>query len=298
MSKFPAQSVKVNYNRPTSLYASLQEIVDRKIVDALPFVNTQVVSFSSSDFAKISSSVLTGTLAIGSSSTTTNGGVMVASVAGSFATGSLETVANSQGRIMNKVEVRDATTNDPIMDGADKVYGLLQSANGTADGASIGASGSENLRLVLFKYDGASSDALTLATYTGSVEFQINKLYTELTIPNFRFNGGTLDTDIIAQSTPKQRKFIVTTAYQANEIINLTTGNGSVAGASTVSGDSITFPSSASAFNANGYIQIFISQGYQSKGSATQDDVTWQSATSYSVNRSIDIDEVITVIAP
>lgn len=298
MSKFPAQSVKVNYNRPTSLYASLQEIVDRKIVDALPFVNTQVVSFSSSNFAKISSSVLTGTLAIGSSSTTTNGGVMVASVAGSFATGSLETVANSQGRIMNKVEVRDATTNDPIMDGADKVYGLLQSANGTADGASIGASGSENLRLVLFKYDGASSDALTLVTYTGSVEFQINKLYTELTIPNFRFNGGTLDTDIIAQSTPKQRKFIVTTAYQANETINLTTGNGSVAGASTVSGDSITFPSSASAFNANGYIQIFISQGYQSKGSATQDDVTWQSATSFSVNRSIDIDEVITVIAP
>lgn len=295
MSNFPASTVGINYARTSiALYSTLQQYLDRKIVRAITFNSARAVTFSGTNFVKIDSTIVSGDLAVGSSSTCVSGGIVVASVAGSFATGSLEIVTNADGTIMNKVAIRDSVTNQEIRDTDNRtIWGLLQSANGVADGTAISGSGSENLRLVLFKYN--ATDTLALVTYTGTVEFEINKLYSLLSMPNYTFEGKSVDTDIVAQATPKTRKYIVTTAYQANEIINTTTGAGSIAGASTVSGDTITLPSSANAFNTNSAYRVFISQGYQSKGSAIQDDVTWQSATSFSANRAIDINEVIVI---
>lgn len=298
MSNFPASRVGIDYGREAiAIYETLQAYLDKKTVKTSPMIASRVITFAGASFVKIPSTVVAGDLAVGSSSTKVTGGVVVASVAGSFATGSLEIITNSDGEIMNMVAVRNADTNEPIFDGTsqDQVFGLLQSSSGTADGTAIGGIGVENMRLQLAKYD--NTDTLTAVSYTGDVEFEVNKLYSELTMPSYVKEGRSVSPDIVATTIKKQRKFIVTNPFVANEVITISTGAGATAGACTVTGDTILLPSSAGAFNINGDIAIFISQGYQSKGSTAQDDVTWVSTNSFSVNRALDIDEVINIIS-
>lgn len=298
MSKLPASTVGIAYGRESiATYATLQAYLDKKTVKTSPMIGSRVVTFAGASFVKIPSTIVAGNLAVGSSSTKVTGGVVVAPVAGSFATGSLEIITNSEGEIMNMVAVRNATTNEPIFDGTslDQVFGLMQSSSGTADGTAIGGVGVENMRLQLAKYD--DTDTLTAVSYTGAVEFEVNKLYSELTMPSYVKEGRSVSPDIVATTVKKQRKFIVTNPFIANEVITISTGAGATAGTCTVTGDTILLPSSAGAFNINGDIAIFISQGYQSKGSTAQDDVTWVSTNSFSVNRALDIDEVINIIS-
>lgn len=298
MSKYPASAIGIDYGRTgIGAYPTLQAFLDKKTVKTSPFINARAVTFAGTSFMKIPSTIVAGNLAVGISSTKVTGGIVVATVAGSFATGSLEIITNSDGQIMNMVAVRDAVTNQAIFDGVnlDQVFGLLQSSSGTADGTAIGGVGVENMRLQLAKYD--NTDTLTAVSYTGAVEFEVNKLYSELTMPSYVFEGKSVSPDIIATTVKKQRKFIVTNPFIANEVITISTGSGATAGASTVTGDTILLPSSAGSFNINGDIVVFISQGYQSKGSTPQDDVTWVSTNSFSVNRALDIDEVINIIS-
>lgn len=287
--------IKVNYNRPSSNYVKLKDFLDRKIVDRLPFNTLQQATFSSSNNAVLDDAIVAGNLAVGVNSIADTGGIVVAAVAGLFATGSTETITNSQGVILNKVEIRDAVTNDPILDTDGKrLWGLLQAANGTADEAAIGAAGSENLRIVIVKYN--TSDVLTLVTYTGTIEFQVNKLYSELTLPALRMNGGLVDADIIQAPSQLIRKLLVTTQFVPNEVIDISNGSGSGTGAATGSGTAVLLPNTGSAFNTEGKLVILRNGVVQDKGSGT--DVVWDSTTSLHFTDTLEIGEIVLIYAP
>lgn len=290
-----AAQLQIDRGTVGAVYATLKDFLNRKVVDQLPFVSTQTLTFSGTNNAKIDSSILAGNLAIGSNTAQNNGGIVAAVISGAFSTGSTETVTNTQGLIINKVEVRDSATNDPITDtDGRRIYGLIQAASGTGDGDAIAASGSENTRLTLIKYD--STDTIVTVTYTGSIEFRINKIYSELFVPALRLNGGSIDMDIIQQHAQLIRKLLVTSTFVPNEVINLTTGVGSGSGAATGSGAAITLPTSGSAFNTEGKLTIYRNGVLQDKG--TGNDVIWDSTNSLHFTDTIEAGEIIHIYAP
>ena len=221
----------------------------------------------------------------------------------------LNTTTDEPGNILNLVEIRDATTHEPITDtDTRKVWGLIQAPGDTLDGEAIGASAVENLQISFVKFDSTSS--LVAVALTGDVEFQINLLYSEKNIPAIIMEAGVPDRDIIdpgAELTePSVREFTVTTKYFAGEEINLADGTGAGvdfsisafanagAGKTTVTatghtysnGDSITISATT---NYNGTFTIFniqtntfdIAQGFlgdDATGTAgTTDGVSTQS---------------------
>ncbi len=290
-----SKQIKVDYGTSPSNYSTLQEMLSRKVVDRLPFNATQAVTFAGTAVMALDDSMISGDLAVGTSSTTVNGGILVALGTGNKTTAEVTAITSPQGIFVNKVDVRDSVTNDPIVDtDGRRVFGLLQAVTGTADGAAIGASGSENLKLTLVKLD--STDTIVTVSYTGEVEFQVNKLYSELTLPNFRMNGGLIDMDVVQTPAQVLRTLVVTGSFAANEVITISTGAGSVSGTASSTGATITLPSSSSSFNALGNVRVYRNGSLQHKGSGN--DIVWVSTTTFQFTESLDVGEVIIIEAP
>lgn len=288
--------IKVDYKiGGTSNYTTLEEVLNRKVVDRLPFNSTQVLTYSNTSVAKIDDSILAGNLAVGVSSTTISGGIIAALGTQNISTAETTLITNSQGIILNKVDVRDASTNDPIFDtDGRRLYGLLQTIPAVADGTAIEPATTENVKLTLIKIN--TSEVPVAVLYTGTVEFQINKLYSELTLPNIRMNGGLVDMDVISTPGQVMRKLLITGSFAANETINISTGAGSVAGTATASGATITLPTTETVFNNNANIRVYRNGALQDKG--TGNDIVWLSTTTFRTTQEIDIGETLLIEVP
>lgn len=264
--------------RKGGTFTNLDNFFDRRIVKSIPFVVTQEKAISTAQFGLVPSTILAGTIAVGTSSVS-SGSYMAAALAGAVGTAATTSISDSLGNILNMVSIRD-TNGDEIKEGtgvnAKTVYGLTQCSSGTADGANIGGGGSENLQ-ISFVYDNAGT--LTLATALNqSIQFQANKLFTQRNVPTIEKESSSIVPDILQSSMiPTTRKFIVTTAYVANEVITFSTGNGAASGRSTASGDTITLPASDNAMVADNTCRIYLNGVQQRKGSGN--DFVWDSTT-------------------
>jgi hypothetical protein len=132
---------------------------------------------SSNSFISVTPSNQAGTISVGLN-TENSGGVFAALLPGSAATPSNVVVIDSQGLYANAVHIRrpidgSATSGLPICfadaGGAKRlVFGLLQCASGTSDGATITAT---NLQIGFVYED--SAGLLQTCRVTGSIEYQL-----------------------------------------------------------------------------------------------------------------------------
>lgn len=281
--------------RKGGLYTNLDDFLDRRIVKAVPFVSAQELALDSTpaQFALIPSTKLSGTIAVGISSVS-NGSYVAAALAGAVGTAATSSISDTLGNILNLVQIRDSH-GDPIMYGsgssAKTVYGLIQCSSGTVDGASIGGVGSENLQISFVHYSG---DTLTLTTISETIQFQGNKLLLQRNVPTIEKEGGSVIPDILQrQGVPTTRKFTVTTAYVANEVITLSSGNGASAGRSTPTGDTLTLPASDAAMVADNTCRIFLDGLHVKKGSGNH--FVWDSTTTGHFTMALDIGDFFSI---
>jgi hypothetical protein len=261
----------------TGNYTTAKDYWDKRSVLLLPWSETAEIAVSSAQYALVDNSMVSGNLAVGTSSTE-SAGLMVAELSGSLVgTAATTSITDSVGNVINLVPIRNATTHDPVTSSGFDVYGLLQCSSGVSDGTAIGAAASENTQISFAYING--SGVTTLATVNETIEFGVKKLYTERNIPTLLQIGGAVDVDVIAGVgyEDKNRTFVVTTSFTGGEVITLSTGSGSGSGASTASGDSITLNASAAAFNTDGNIQVYRNGVKQHKGV----HVIWDSTTTF-----------------
>lgn len=283
---------QIELRSATGNYTTAKDYWDKRSVIPLPWSETAEIAVSSAQYVLISTSQVTGNLAVGTTSTE-SGGLMVAELGTAVGTASTTGITDSLGNILNEVRLRDATTHDPILTtGGYEIYGLVQCSNGVADGTAIGASGSENTQISFFYVNASGTSVLTAVNQT--ISFGRNKLYTERNIPTIMKVGGVIEADVIqgASYDTNQRTFTVTTAFTATEVITLSTGAGAGSGAATPVGDTVTLNASAGDFNADGNIQVYRNGVKQVKGT----DIIWDSTTTFHFADVLDVDDVFSVL--
>jgi len=273
-------------------FASLYNLAKKAWVKALPFVPTQTLTLTADQYSLISATELPGNISLGTASTYSSG-VVAAELAGAVGTAATTYISDSLGNIANIVPIRDATTNDPITYLDFEVFGLIQAANGTLDGAAIGAAASENLQ-VSFVYI-AAGGTVTLVPVTATIEFAVRVMLTEENLPTYEVAIGSITPDMVAPTGASQKvaKYVVTTAFAANEVVTLTTGAGGVSGISTPSGEysGVVLGASANAFRDNNQIEILENGVEQVKSS----DFIWDSNTTGHFIIALDITDTFSV---
>jgi hypothetical protein len=283
-------------------YATLEAFLDRRIVSKLPLIETQVLTVGAvAQFSLLDSSLIAGNIAKGSGSTTVTGGVVAAALPGAVGTASIASIADSNGNILNLVNVYLDSTKDPVMVGGRRVWGLIQCSSAASDGAPIGAVGFENLQVSFVIFDATNSLVLTALSPTVStvINFTVNKLYSERNRPTLYLEGGIQDIDVIDASSTlaqsPQRRFTVTGAFLANEIITLATGAGATAGTSTPAGDTVVLVATSPLFIGDSRTVVTLNGVIQRKGV----DVIWDSTTTLHFAIPLDIADVFDVqVAP
>ena len=226
--------------------------------------------------------------------TTYSGGVVAAALAGAVDTAATTSIADSNGNIANIVPIRDALTHDSVTSSGFEVFGLIQAASTVTDGDAIGAAASENIQ-ISFVYLNASS-VVTLAAITGDIEFGLKKAITTENLPAYEVICGNTQPDIVvpaAAATQKVATYIVTTAFVADEIIDLSDGTGATAGITTAGGDyaTATLGASGAAFLADNTVEVLENGVEQVK----ETDAVWDSATTLHFALALDIGDVFYV---
>lgn len=283
-------------------FTNLDNYLDKKVVKIIPFDESVDIAVSSATFKLLPSSLFTGSLAIGNTTTQGNGQIMVALGAWTAGTGAadLTLVTDTYGNILNLVDIRDEASHDPIVDSLGrKVWGLL-SADATAiDGNAIAANPNENFEITFAtNVDGV----WTVSTLNQTIEIQLNKVYAERNTATIAKEGGSSEIEIISDLTAvKLANYIVTDgcadAYQTLALTDgALTGSVSDTGTSTPSGDSaaLTTGLTTTVFsNNNTIIQLNGIECFKGSGK----DVQFVSTGVIRLNFVVDIDDVITVKA-
>ena len=273
-------------------FTSLYDLAKKSWVKSLPFVVTQTLTLTADEFSLVSATELPGNISLGISSTY-SGGIVAAELVGAVGTAATTRFSDTLGNIANIVPIRDATTHDPIQYLGFEVFGLIQAANGTSDGAAIGAAASENLQ-ISFVYI-AAGGTVTLAPVTATIEFAVRVMLTEENLPTYEVATNVTIPDIVEPSgtTQKVAKYVVTTAFAANEVVTFTTGAGGVSGVSTPSGEysGVVLGASANAFRDNNKIEILENGVEQVKSS----DFIWDSNTTGHFIIALDVTDTFSV---
>lgn len=272
-----------------SLGASYDTLLDWMLgreVHEMPFneadlsVNGQYLLLNATNFA--------GTIALGTT-TATNGGWATAALSGAVGTAATTSISDTWGHVTNLCQVRSASSHDPILDANGReVQALLQAASTASDGDAVGASASENIQVsfVVVAADGTFS----LTSVTAEIELSLPKVYRRLFRPSYVKAGVAPRTDVLSASSLLVRKYVVTTAFAADEIMTISTGAGSVAGAATPSGNSISSIGADSAtFVAANTSRVRIN------GSQLDKTDVWESSTSIQLPVALSVGDKIEI---
>lgn len=271
-------------------FPSLMDFMNRREVKLNDF-NINVISVTGQQQVHVLPADFAGKIAIGTTSAQTNGGQQAASLSTSAtATPATTTIADSLGNITNLVEVRDATTHDPILNlTGRKIYGLLQADVNANDGDDIaplnGQPSNLQVSFVVIDADGT----MTLEHVFGDIHLALPRLFALRHIPEYVKCGSNADTDVIQQRSATYsliRYYDVTTSINANTVIDLNgidVSNGTIY--TDVSGSSLTsIGSSSAAFEFNTDLFVRINGTVLRKGT----DVVQQSSTTFSFNVMLD----------
>jgi hypothetical protein len=165
-------------------YPSLMDYLNQRHVVGTPF-NGEIVVVGS-NVALLSTTIFPGALlAIGNTSTSTDGAILAAVSASPVGTADTSTVSDDLGNIANLVEIRDADSHDPIVDEPTerKVFGLLQAGQGTVDGSPVGAVGSENTQITFITF--GTNDAIIPVSITTTINIAVGRLFARRHLPEF-----------------------------------------------------------------------------------------------------------------
>lgn len=268
-------------------FATLTDFLNRRRVSVAPFNEADQIA-AAVQFILINAGDFPGTIALGTGSGESTGGFVAAPLAGAVGTAGVAAINDALGNVTNLVEVREATSHDSILDGSGrKVYGLLQAASTAADGDAVGAAAAENLQVSFIVIDDAGG--LVLVSVSDTCELALPKMYAERHMPTYFKEGSTAEADIIAPSTvpsePVVRKYSVTAAFAANEVITVATGAGAATGAATPSGDSITsLGLTVGDFNTDNRTRVRLNGNQETKSV----DAIWDSATTFHFSVPLD----------
>lgn len=235
-------------------------------------------------------------------STTANAGLHGGLVAATKATplAAAVTVATSGlGHVLNRVEVRDPVTKNPILvpNGADQgalVYGLVHCLDSITAGDALAADASENLSLSLVYTN--LSDAVVGISYTGNIEFNFNYAFQRRHQPAVSVGGGASPIqDEIGGVELEEREFEATIAFESAEVLTISTGAGSVAGTSTLTtqpaGEDVALPTD---FDTNVNCVAELNGIRLKKGT----QVSFLSSDTLTLNLILDIGDVLTLRVP
>jgi len=294
---------QVNVLRPDTggNYTTLKDYLERRKIIAMPFVEAQEIAVAGVNYVLVDSTthLIGGTLTVLNASppvtAITNGGIAAAELVGAVGTAAITSHTDDLGNVLNLVMIRDGSTHEEVKTADDRtVFGLVQCANGVAEGANVGASASENTQ-ISFVYI-AADGTLTLTAVTDTIEFNVNKLYMEAHVPTIYLEGANRDTVIVEPQVhePLSRVLTVTAAFAANEVITLSTGAGAGTGTSTPTGDTVVLDTSAALFNANNLVRVRLN-GVQLIRNV---EAVWDSTLTMHVNIAMDIGDVLEVEVP
>jgi len=265
------------------LYNSLKEYLDRTEVKPGAYVEGAITV--NGQYTLLDSSHVTGNIALGVDSDRTDGGVVAAQLVGAVGTAATSATYNSLSQCVNLCELRDAASHDPLVD-ADgrRVYALFQAASSVTDGDAIAAVSSENVQASFVSV--AADGTYTLVSITGDIEISYPRLYAERHTPDGMKQGMPVEQEVVASlPEPLVRKYLVTSFYDEDEVITLSTGDGAATGASTVTGDTITsLGANATSFNNDNRSRIRVNGEQLTKGS----EVIWDSSTTFHFTFALD----------
>jgi len=279
-------------------FTLLKDYLDKRQVKMSPFSET-VLTVSSASFIELPAATWAGFLAVGAATTENDGAVMTG--IGLWAIGtpafSAVTAVDGYGNVLNLVDIREATSHDPIYDtDGKKVYGMLTSAATSSDGDAVGATGvTANFEVSFVKNDG--SGVFVAVTLDGTYEIHLNKVYQARFDETIELAGGAKEVDVIADlTTVHYSDLLVTADFAAAENITIASGAGSVSGTSTRGGDgtAITLNASAAAFVADNTCKMTLNGIKGTKGlAAGGKDFDYVSATVFTTNGALDIGDIV-----
>lgn len=281
-------------------FTLLKDYLDKRIVKSMPFQEI-TLTLAGVSFQVLPSGTFPGFIAKDATTAEVDGSIMAATGAWAIGTPAFDnTFATAQdpyGNILNLVDVRDATSHDPVYDtDGRKVYGLITCGAATTDGMAVGTGGTANLEVSFVKNDG--SGAFVAVTLTGTYEIYLNKVNQARYDEVIELEGGAREFDVVADVTTQYlAQYTVTTAFVATELFTISTGAGSVAGVSTPAGDNAAIGAwldGAGKFNGNKFI-VLLNGVEQVKGTGL--DVEYSAADTLVLGFDADVSDVITIKA-
>lgn len=290
-STFDPRDNQVRIYDTDTNFTKLSDFLNKGLVKAKPYTSA-TVTVSGASFKLIDSTFVSGTIAKGTSTTQRNGSVFTVALAGAVGTASSTAIAlDTDNWALNIGGVFDSATQDPIFSGGRIVSALWQTGTGVADGATIGASGSENIQVSFVTRDNLGVYNLVSVTGTFNLEVPVIRANRTSGIIERVPTSNTIE-QVPQASQPLERTYIVTTAFTSSEVITVSTGAGGVAGVSTATGDTISsLGASSGVFNANTKLS-FIRNGVELKKGTS---VSWVSATTFSITSTLLIDEMLVI---
>ena len=232
-----------------------------------------------------------------------HGGIVAATKATPLAQ-AVTTITSSLGHVLNRVEVRDPVSKNPILvpSGADQgamVFGLTHCLDSVAAGDTLAADGSENLSISLVYIN--ASGVVTAFSFAGDVEFNLNYAFQRRHEPRVDLGGGggAPRQDEIGGVDYEHRDFIVTAAFAINEKITVSTGDGdgTPAGAADLvtepTGGDVTVPA---LFDTSVHAVAELNGVRLLKGPGKQ--IQYVDTDTLQINFEMDIDDVLTITVP
>lgn len=128
----------------------------------------------------------------------TTRGTVVATHGGTFGTHDLAEVAGSSAiNPKNMIEVVDGSNRDPILDGSDRIWGLIQGESGLADGDTILTTTPDRVQISFVKINATGSDLIAcnvaaIESKTVNLAFNERKALDDLTEQDF-LRGAIVD---------------------------------------------------------------------------------------------------------
>jgi len=237
-----------------------------------------------------------GVIAVGPSSTTDNGLIAAVeaafTIAGTLGVG-LSTALSPAQVLLSKVDITDAATNDPPLDGGAAVFGLLQVLTGTADGTAVAAAASENLQIAFVKIDPGTDVISSVSLPAGDYHFglSIQDSFHSLDRGAMLASAGALpdviDPGAAVVRLPFRHIDVSSGPASAGDPLNIQTGAFTTAGAQTVFATFGTpvLPATAAQFRDDSRVKVWRNGNFQSRG--TGKDCQWVSTTQLSFSKVV-----------
>lgn len=147
-----------------TLNDALHAVEKKRVLKCVYGLNSISIAGAGDTFDILGTGELPGntTAAVGAVTTL---GTVVASHSGTFGTHALDEVAGPTAiSPKNLVQIVDDVTRDPVLDGGDRIYGLLQGESGVTDGATITDTTTTRVQISFVKLNGTGDDLIAITS--------------------------------------------------------------------------------------------------------------------------------------